>query len=193
MILYLTVIVTLAVFGTLAVLYYGWRPDWNLWVDEELHGLGGLLTFVAIGVVIDPLFNAFFLGATLISVDDAKWAQMTLPGGVQYHPWWAGLLLLRAGAYSAALVCNILAAVLFFKKRRTFPMFYIACLGVGLLVACIQAAGVDYIAQTVPGIEGADTQQAGRSFAGAMIGIPYMLMSRRVRSTFVTGGPRFPG
>jgi hypothetical protein len=83
----------------------------------------------------------------------------------------------------AMLITIALAIVLFFQRRRIFPPVFI-----GYLVFGVVVSGLDVVfTQLIPAakIESNAGVEVVRVLIGCGIWIPYMLMSRRVRNTFV--------
>jgi hypothetical protein len=87
------------------------------------------------------------------------------------------------------LVMSVVLLVLFFKKRRTFPPLFIAVIaGVGIFEVADNLA-ITYVSLAVPRLPKPEPIPAVSGVFRMLIWIPYMLMSRRVRSTFIRGGP----
>jgi hypothetical protein len=94
-------------------------------------------------------------------------------------PVWSGPLNWTMLGYS------ICVAVLFFKQRRTFPRFYIGLLAGSAILGTVDyawGASIPFIAEE---LDSGDLRQMTRGWMACLIWIPYMLLSKRVRATFV--------
>ena len=54
-----------------------------------------------------------------------QWNLLTTPGTDSYHPLWAPILLLELFGNLAVFWVAILAAILYWRKMRSFPLIYI--------------------------------------------------------------------
>jgi hypothetical protein len=138
---------------------------------DPLEGISGWLILIAISLVITPLFevrNAFSLDLPVLS-------HGTLGGAL------VGLLFLVKDV--AILSALILLNWLFYTKKRIFPklriVFHLAMLGVHVLEHVAHAALLPQSA--VPPL----SQPVFGSLLSCAIWIPYLLISRRVKATFV--------
>jgi len=91
------------------------------------------------------------------------------------------LLLGELLANISLLVVRVYLVALFFQKRRQFPRWFIVAMVAGLIVTV-----VDHAAVLLVGIQSTkgDTTII-RALVGCAIWIPYMMVSRRVKATFV--------
>jgi hypothetical protein len=173
-----------------AVLYLLWRPEWRMYPDDTYHGLGGWLVVVAIGLVFGPLAQLAAAGYNVQFLDENTWRQMTAPGGSLYHPLWAGIILVEVAYNVGMLVASVVLLILFFRKRRTFPLLYMIVLVLSAFFTSADTVAVHFVCLEVPNFPKPAPNHAGAAMLRAFIWIPYMLMSKRVRSTFIRGGPR---
>ena len=92
--------------------------------------------------------------------------------------------LANLGVYELIINIAFLAAliylnILFFKKRKEFPRYFIIYLAANFVLILI-----DYL--IIAGVNpSADASDLGRAFIASAIWIPYLLKSRRVKETFV--------
>jgi hypothetical protein len=171
------------------VLYILWRPDWVMRAHPHHHGLGGWLLLVGFGLVTGPLAWFGRFANNLIFFEPDRWADWTAPGGAYYHPIGAWVILAEISFNMVMLVMSVVLLVLFFKKRRTFPLLFIAVIAGNGIFEVVDTLAITYISLVVPGVPKPEYIAAGSGVLRMLIWIPYMLMSRRVRSTFVRGGP----
>lgn len=145
--------------------------------DRHLEGLSGWLILVGFGLVVSPFL---ILGSTVVS-------NLPLVTNVVYkafldtHPAVEGLIVFEIA--TNFIFVAILAALnfLFFKKKRSFPTYMMLYLILNSLIVVGDAVAAHALLPTV------HTPYAGvmRSVLGAMIWIPYLVVSRRVKVTFV--------
>jgi hypothetical protein len=110
------------------------------------------------------------------------WAEFTTPGRLAYHPSWKLLLVLdwASNLFTVAFVPVVLA--LFFQKRKAFPkvMFW-------TLLIFVTLVGLRFgLANRISFLKG-DALAMPLLFAiiKAVIWIPYLRVSKRVKATFV--------
>jgi hypothetical protein len=152
-------------------------------MDEKLTGIGGWLILVAIGMIVSFLRIAKDFVSTWPAYSVESWAALTTRGGERYHYLWGPYLSWALLANIAMLVVLVLTIVLFFKRRRIFPRVFIGYMALGAVVSMLDVT----VTQMIPTAKAEPTGTAdlARVFIGCGIWIPYMVMSRRVRNTFV--------
>lgn len=158
--------------------------------NEELKGLSGWLILVGIGVVIGPIR----LLATTIPVFqpifvDGTWEALTTVGSEAYNPLWAPLLIGEIIYNTAMLIALIYMAFLFFTKHYRFPITYILIVVVSLLFIPLDAWLIQFIMPDEPMFDPETTKEFLRVLIGGVIWVPYMLISKRVKATFVEKMP----
>ena len=152
------------------------QPD----ADRHLEGLGGWLILVGIGRAIAP----FLLLRTMARTNYPALAGAKFQPFLDKHPVYHGLLLFEFATNICYLVLTMALIYLFFKRRRSFPA-YMILFSVFQLVAHTADITASHIIlhsskfspRTIGGIFG--------TFLAAAIWIPYFLVSRRVKVTFV--------
>lgn len=150
---------------------------------QFLNGLSGWLILLA------AMLWVTLLGAVIQAVSDVPhiysgkvWADFTTPGRHAYHPLWATLLAVDWGSNLFALIVIPILLSLFYQKKKAFPhlMFWILLFFVALVAFRFGVADrISFIrgdAVTVPLI---------LAVLKAVVWIPYLRLSRRVKATFV--------
>lgn len=173
-----------------AVRAYRWRfrapPVLPRAEDLPLSGLGGWLVLVGIGCVVRPLTIAFHLATGSGAVfRTSEWTALTSPGGDGYHPAWAPILLGELFGNVALLVLSVLAAALYFGRKRAFPPVAVATFAFTLAFAAADAAAVRLLPESALGAGALSLGDLGRSAVQALIWVPYFSRSRRVKATFL--------
>jgi hypothetical protein len=150
---------------------------------QFLNGLSGWLILLA------AMLWVTLLGAVLQAVSDIPhilsgkvWADFTTPGRPAYHPLWATLLVVDWGSNLFALIVIPALLTLFFQRKKLFPslMFWILLFFVALVAFRFG------IADRISFIRG-DAVAVTLTIAvlKAIVWMPYLRLSRRVKATFV--------
>jgi hypothetical protein len=152
--------------------------------DPSLEGIGGWLFLVGFGLVLRPLSFLVANSQIYSSVFRLEaWRNLTQAGQPAYHPYWMPTLLFELIYNSLALVLCGLVLFLFFKKRASWPFWFVA-----MFLFFLTGVGVDYaLSRHIPAVTAAmgDTAKGiVQTVAGACIWIPYALTSKRVKATF---------
>ena len=148
---------------------------------------GGVLIFVAIGLVLSFVQNLGQLFNALAPfLQPGVWERLTSPEWTSYHPYWKPVLLLQLSSSSTFVGLNLIALILFFRKARVFPKFIVVIIPAIFILGVID----HYFSGLVPAIaESSEYSAATHSlivrFVALHIWIPYFLVSKRVKSTFV--------
>lgn len=146
----------------------------------------GWLLLVTIGMVILPLRLLGFIVDDLLPVFSTDiWALLTTPGSDGYHQLNGPVLIFELVGNTVLLVCSIVLAALFFQRRKRFPV-----LGVSFLVGAFLFYLADYFAALqLPSVASQNDTESKLDLAGAFlvcaILIPYFLLSKRMKATFV--------
>jgi transglutaminase-like putative cysteine protease len=163
--------------------YHHWAPVEDSAVSAEASpsGIGGWLALVAVALVLRPVFlivNLVLHGANYFS--QRVWLSVTVPGQQNYSPAFGPMLAFEVVANILMIVLSLLALTLFIQKRRRFPTVMITLLALAAGFAAIDT----WVARSIPS-SSHSLKAAAQSLGAACIWIPYFLVSRRVKNTFV--------
>jgi len=156
--------------------------------NKDLKGLSGWLILVGIGVVVSPVkllittipvYRPIFEGGT--------WEVLTSVGSDAYNPLLGALLLGEISYNALMVVASIYLIYLFFSKHRMFPKVYIAIVAVSLIFIPLDAWFVTKVLPGEPMFDPVTAKELIRVLIGGLIWVPYMLISERVKATFVEG------
>jgi hypothetical protein len=153
---------------------------------KDLAGLGGWLILVGFGVVVSPLRilgQVFPVYGNMLS--NGAWARLTTPGSEAYHPLWQPILVAEIGINAALVLTWLFIAFLFFTKRRLFPKVYIGTLLFTLAFVVGDALAIQLVLPQETAFDEETTKQVMQTVVAVMIWTPYMLVSKRVKATFV--------
>ena len=154
--------------------------------QEPVRGLAGWLILVGLGLVLSPIIITFRLVDLYSGVfGSGAWPLLTTPGAVAYNPYWKSLVLGELLANFTLAMASIILMVLFFRRKRQFPMLYVGFVLCGLLFLVVDAFALGLVMPQQPAFDADTVQNLVRPTLHALIWIPYMFVSRRVRATFV--------
>lgn len=145
-------------------------------------GIAGWLILPALGIVLSP----FWILATIIS-SYQEWMNIVELTTVQLQ-----LISIAAISYIVSLPLSIIALILFFKKKKQAPYWMIVYYGVNVIFTGLEVLVTYHLGHKT----GMDTDSLnnllGSSLGGfsracgiAIVWIPYFLLSKRVKRTFV--------
>ena len=154
--------------------------------EENLQGLNGWLIMVGLGIVISPLkIISFYLIDYLKIFSDGTWFALTTPGAESYHHLWAPLILGEMAVNGGLVLGWGCIAFLFFSKKKIFPKCYIGILLFTLVFILADALVVKVIRPDRPFFDVETMQTFAHALLAVLIWVPYMLISVRVKATFV--------
>jgi hypothetical protein len=155
-------------------------------VNGEPKGLGGWLILPAIGLFVMPIRVGTFLNTFYASVfEEGLWDALTTPGSESYHLLWAPAIISEMVANIFFIFFDVVLIFLFFMKSHRLPAFFVAFLAANALFV----VGDFIVTSFIPAVASANRAESigevARAIGGAVIWIPYFLMSKRVKNTFV--------
>ena len=154
--------------------------------EKKLEGLGGWLILVGLGIIaspikisaqIYPVYSKLFAGGS--------WAALTTPGTEAYHPLWAPILISEISINVALALAWLFIAFLFFAKKRLFPKWYIGIFVFTLAFMLVDAVAIRAVLPNEEIFDPDTIKELARTLVTMLIWVPYMLMSKRVKATFV--------
>jgi hypothetical protein len=110
---------------------------------------------------------------------------LTTPGTEAYNPLWAPILFGEMAINGGLVLAWIFIAFLFFSKKKPFPKWYIGILLFTLTFILVDALVIKSVLPDEPIFDAETAKTFGRSLVVTLIWVPYMLVSRRVKATFV--------
>ena len=154
--------------------------------ENNLEGISDWLILVAIGVVISPIRISISMMKTFPELfSTGVWDALTTPETSVYSPFWAPLIIVEILLNCALLLTSIYIAYLFFTKKKRFPKWYIGIMVFSLVFMVFEAFLANLLFPSVPVFDSGMTIDFVRSLIYAAIWIPYMLVSKRVKATFI--------
>jgi hypothetical protein len=149
-------------------------------------GLGGWLILVGLGLIVAPIRLLIYLVQTFPPIfRDGAWEVLTTPGSDAYHPLWASLLVGEIACHLVFVGAEIALLVFFFQHSRRFPTLYIVVAIANLLFIIADAWLGSLVLPDEPMFDPDTARELGRSVVGVAVWVPYMLVSKRVKNTFI--------
>ena len=158
--------------------------------NNELKGLSGWLILVGIGVIFSPirlLFTSIPIYKQIF--EDGTWEALTTVGSEVYNSLWAPLFLGEITYNSIMVAASIYLIYLFFSKHYLFPKLYIAIVALSIVFFPLDAWLATKVLPSEPMFDPETTKEFMQSLVAGIIWIPYMLISKRVKATFVENMP----
>ena len=149
-------------------------------------GIGGWLILVVIGLLISPIrISHFMLTNHWPIFRDGAWPVLTTPGTEAYHALWAPLIVFEIVGNLGSIALALVTLWFLVRKSRRTPI-----LAIGWLIWTTAFVVVDFFAaDLIPAVAAQSdpdsVKELVRSIFGAAIWVPYFLVSKRVKATFV--------
>jgi hypothetical protein len=151
---------------------------------KKLEGLGGWLIVAGLGIIVTPLrIGALITEAPKEIFSAGTLAAVTASGSGTYNALWVIMLLELLSNAGLALAIVYLLYLFFFKKTR-FPQWYIGIALFSLYFIIIDAWAIQLFLPAEPVLDIDIFKDFTRTLAIAAIGVPYVLVSKRVKATF---------
>ena len=135
--------------------------------------------------MVAPLITLWNLAVNILpALRPSVWNALTDPQSQAYHPLWGTAILFELVGSVAMLSLFGLVIPHFFKKRRAAPRLVIALL-IAQLIYLVLDVGLGSQIPAVASETFESYRRLVQSFVSASIWVPYFLISKRVRVTFV--------
>jgi hypothetical protein len=158
---------------------------------HRYQGLKGWLVLVAIGLIVTPIKLSILLFTSLLpAFREETWSVLTSPGSEKSHPLWAPILIGELSMNAIFIVADLGLLVLFFTKSRNFPKAVIAFYLANLVFVVADFFVADLIPSVATQADPGSLKELTRTVVGCAIWVPYFLVSKRVKATFIE--PRDP-
>ena len=153
---------------------------------QQYDKIGGWLILVAIGLIFAPIRLLVVLFKDLLPALSADtWSRLTTPGTEAYHPLWAPLLLFEVIGNCLFILSPVIIAVFFFQRKRFVPRLIIVLLLANLVFVTIDYFAADLIPFVAAQEDLGSLKELIRALIACAIWVPYFLVSKRVKGTFV--------
>jgi hypothetical protein len=154
----------------------------------KLKGLEGWLVLVGLNVVLSPIVLLLLTVSyyTLI-FEDESWELLTTVDSGFYNPHWAIFTIMEIIHSSILFVAFIYLIYLFFSRHYYFPRFYIVTSLIPLIYIPLDAWFVTTYMPSEAMLIYDTIDLFSQTAVSTVIWVPYILISQRVKVTFVEG------
>lgn len=153
---------------------------------QQYDTIGGWLILLAIGLVLSPMRILLSISQDVMPAFKAEtWTVLTTPGTEAYHPLWAPILIFELVGNCAFIILSIIAAVCFFQRRRIAPKLIIIFFLANLVFVGLDFVAADFIPALATQSDTESIKELTRVIITCLIWVPYLLVSKRVKKTFV--------
>ena len=183
-------IIILLIVGAVIWVIIRSRKNEKIVVDEDGNevrsGLGGWLILVGLGVVISPLRLLAEVLETFPPIfENGTYDLITTPGTEAYHPFWSTLIWGEISVNTVIFVASLYLAYLYFSKKSLFPKFYNWIAVGSLAFILLDAVLIKVVLPNEPIFDPDTIKEVARSGIVVLVWVPYMMLSTRVKATFV--------
>lgn len=158
--------------------------------SESPEGIGGWLFVPLAGLFLIPLQHAGdFIRMLPILFERRSWDALTALASPGYHWAWAPALISELVINVVLVLCWPVFIILFLRMKRILPKLLIGYYLLEVILVCLSTFGFSIITMQRFELSGLfSPENLSRILNGsiwAMIWIPYFIVSRRVKRTFV--------
>ena len=148
---------------------------------NDVKGIGGWLIVPVIGLFLTSIQMVFIFPTIFLPIFTTEvWAELTTPGTAGYHALFGPIIIFELVMNLAFFTSSIIGLVLLFKKKRLFPRFMI-----GFYMAHFILISIDHVLSNMLPGSGSSIFEIAGSFVRLAVWGSYMVMSKRVKATFV--------
>ena len=151
---------------------------------RSLEGLGGWLVLPLISLAIAVVARGYGLVTEILPIfTQGHWEYLTTPGSEQYDPLWGVMIVYETAGMIALLVASVFLLAIAFQRSRFFPFLMVGYLA----FYPVFVVGEIYLAESILalGVNDEMVKALVQSVLYAVVWVPYFLVSRRVKQTFV--------
>ena len=154
--------------------------------EQNLDGIRGWLILFLITLLVSPIRICLFLYRNFVPLfSDGSFERLTTPTSDVYHPLWMPLLTFEIVCNCLIIVFGLFVLFYLIRKSKKTPKLAIAWLILGFIFVVGDYFFADMIPLIAAQPEDPETiKEVARSTIGAVIWVPYFLVSKRVKATF---------
>jgi len=153
--------------------------------EENLEGIKGWLILVAIGIILSPIRMGMQIYPLTKSFSSEAWSLLTTPGSPIYNPFWKPIIIGEVVIDLFIFLSSIYIIYLFFTKKSAFPKWYIGIALFSLVVLIADSYAIKLVMPNKEVFDHDTMKELSRALFTVAIWVPYMLVSKRVKATFV--------
>ena len=150
-------------------------------------GLGGWLIIPIIGLIYLPIRLAISVKSDYLPIfQEGYWEVLTTPGSEAYHHLWGPYIIFEIVVNAVFLVACLYLLFLMFTKSYKLPKLIIIFYCANLIFVVADYFMGNMIPAVATQINDKEViKEVIRSVLGVLIWVPYFLVSKRVKNTFV--------
>jgi MFS family permease len=161
---------------------------------KEVNGIGGWLIVVIISLIFAILSSlSYIINDLLVVFEPQIWIEITSPDGVLYHPLYGAIAILELVFYTLLSIFTSILLILMFMKKKVFRLLMLIYLTSYLILGTVIALITHNVLISIPyfyenmfnELQDELTTSILRTIISSAIWIPYFLVSKRVKNTFV--------
>jgi hypothetical protein len=154
--------------------------------NKTYEGLSGWVILVGIVIIVFPIRLGYVILSTFPPIfTKGTWEALTTPGLETYNVLWSPILIGELIVNTIIIAAALYLIYLFFSKNRKFPAWYIGIAVFSLCFIVIDAWAITFVLPNEPIFDSDTAKESTRSLIACLIWVPYMLVSKRVKATFV--------
>lgn len=147
--------------------------------EKSYEGIGGWLITPLLGLVFSLIGGLYLLYRLLPVFSEPYWSRITT------LPYGGSILIFTVSGIFVTVALSAVTLWFFFRKSRLVPKLMISWLIFGFLFVC----GDFFLSDLVPAVaaqsDSQSTIELWQAVIGTLIWVPYFLVSKRVKQTFV--------
>lgn len=150
-------------------------------------GVGGFVVLLGFSLALAGLQLLHYIVNTYAFIFDESWRAFTTPGEPEYDPNWKLVVGIQLLMYLTLVPLLTAVLVSFARRRKTFIRLAILWLIVAFLVSIVD----NNLMALIPALQSDGTLNesaldALRTGLAALVWIPYLMFSKRVKQIFVS-------
>jgi hypothetical protein len=155
-------------------------------LDPTQKGIGGWLILVVISLVVSPVRIGYFMATDILPIfRDGAWSILTTPGSAAYHVLWGPLLIFETIGNLGTIALGLTTLWFLAHKSRRTPKLAIAWLLWSSTLVVVDFFVTDLIPAAAAHPDPGSARELVRALVSLAIWVPYFLVSKRVKATFV--------
>jgi len=153
---------------------------------NELNGIKGWLILVGLGLIISPIKIIISLLTTHAPMfKNGTWERLTTAGSSYYIPFFQEFATVEIIYNICLTVAEIYLIYLFANKRKEFPQIFITVTVISLVALPIDSFITTLVIKDTQFFDYETVKDFMKLLVNAGVWVPYMLISKRVKNTFV--------
>jgi hypothetical protein len=152
----------------------------------DLNGLGGWLILVGLGVILAPILLGRFLYTIYRDLfSNGAWSLLTNVSSEYYMPHFGVTVGVESFINLGLFIVSLYLIYLFLSRNKFFPKLFIWLSFFSLVFIIVDAIAVGYVFPTEEAFDSETMREIGKASFRVVVWVPYMMVSKRVKATFI--------